>query len=126
MIEHLAPKGSEKGIHTYLVAEDDVDVYEWLKLERELADGRRLYLSYELTEKENEEFTIYDDEYNLVGTESFKERMIRLKGDMNDEDMQFEDLHYGKTLVDWRRLKESITSEEISLLRSLKICVEEV
>lgn len=43
MMEHYAPRDSEKGIYTYLVADSDEDVYEWLKEENELKDGRRIY-----------------------------------------------------------------------------------
>lgn len=125
MMEHFAPKDSEKGIYTYLVANSDEEVYEWLKLEKELKDGRQIFLSWSY--KENEEtFDIYDEDYNVIGNESFKEKMIRIKGDINDEDVELTDLYYGRTLVGWDLVKENITGEEIGILASAGISLESI
>jgi hypothetical protein len=123
MMEHYAPKDSEKGIHTYLVANSDEEVYEWLKLEKELKDGRQIFLSWSYKEDE-ETFDIYDEDYNVIGVESFKEKMIRIKGDLNDEDVELTDLYYGRTLVGWYLVKENITGEEIGILASAGISLE--
>jgi hypothetical protein len=124
MMEHYAPKDSQKGIHTYLAANSDEDVYKWLKSEPELKDGRKIYLSWNYDEVEKEPFEIYDEDYNVIGTETFKEKMIRLKGDMNDEDADFSDLYYGKTFIGWDLVKENITNEEIEVLKSVGICLK--
>lgn len=124
MIEHFARKGSEKGIYTYLVAESNEDVYEWLKLEKELKDGRQLFLPYSIEENESEDFIIYDDKYNELGVEKYKERIIRLQGDLNDEELDLDDLDYGRTVAGWKEVKSNITLEEISLLENLGISIE--
>jgi hypothetical protein len=124
MMEHYAPKDSEKGIHTYLAANSDEEVYEWLKSESKLKDGRRIFLPWDYSGSET--FEIYDDNYEVIGAETFKEKMIRLKGDMNDEDVDFSDLYYGKTLIGWSLIKENITDEEIKVLKSVGICLETV
>jgi hypothetical protein len=121
MMEHYAPKDSEKGIHTYLAANSDEEVYEWLKSEPILKDGRQIFLTWGMSEEDGEEFGIYDNNYEVIGTETFKDKMIRIKGDMNDEDADFSDLYYGKTFIGWSLIKEGITNEEIQVLKKLGI-----
>lgn len=124
MMKHYAPKDSQMGIYTYLVANSDEEVYEWLKSEQELKDGRIIFNSYQDSEKDKETFEIYDNDYKVIGTETFKERMIRLKGDLNDEDVELSDLFYGKTLLGWKVIKKSVTIEDIQTLKDLGICLQ--
>ncbi|PLS19154.1 hypothetical protein CVD28_01730 [Bacillus sp. M6-12] len=126
MLKHFSQHDSEVGIFTYLVAESDEAVYEWIKAEKELKDGRQIFNSYGLSEKEGEIFEIYDSEYNVVGEETFKERIIRLKGDMNDENVELNDLYYGKTLLGWILVNENITEEQIQALQDIGVCLETV
>ncbi|WPQ60026.1 hypothetical protein [Paenibacillus polymyxa] len=58
--------------------------------------------------------------------ESFKDRMIRLQGNINDDEAELSDLYYGATLHGWKLKKENITSKEIDTLRSLGIQVETI
>jgi hypothetical protein len=125
MLEHYAPKDSEKGIFTYLVANSDEEVYEWIASEKELSDGRQVFNSWKYKDEEDT-FENYDDDYNVIGEETFKERIIRLKGDMNDEDAELDDLYYGRTLLGWEIVKFSITDIEIAVLKGLGISVETV
>lgn len=124
MLEHYAPKDSEQGIYTYLAANSDEDVYEWLKSEPKLKDGRQIFLVWGMNEEDDETFEIYDKNYDVIGTETFKEKIIRLKGDLNDEDADFSDLFYGKTLLGWSTVKYNITDLEILTLNSLGIAIE--
>jgi hypothetical protein len=126
MMEHYAPKDSEKGIHTYLAANSDEEVYEWLKSEPILKDGRQIYLPWGMSEEDGEEFEIYDNNYEVIGTETFKDKMIRIKGDMNDEDVELTDLYYGRTLVGWDLVKENISGEELGFLASAGISLESI
>lgn len=124
MIEHFASKGSEKGIHTYLIANSDEDVYEWLKLEKKLKDERRLFVLHSQEEVEKEVFELYDDKYNEIGKETYKERMIRLKGNINDDNVELENRYYGETLIGWKTIKENISAEETSILMKSGISLE--
>jgi len=121
---HYAPRDDEEGIFNYLVANSDEDVYEWLKSDPELKDGRHIFTGYKFKEEDDEVFEVYNDNYRVIGTETFKERMLRLKGDMLDEEAELNDLYYGKTLWGWRLVKENITQQEIDTLLSLGICLE--
>ncbi|MEB9469499.1 hypothetical protein CON15_19475 [Bacillus cereus] len=116
---HYAPKGSEKGICGYIVANDDEGVYELIKSEPQFPQGQTLWNSY--GEREEDEYEIYDNDYNVIGLESFKDRMIRLRGEMYDEDVEVSDTFYGVTHYGWSLIKENITDSEISVLKSLNI-----
>lgn len=124
MLEHYAPKDSEKGIFTYLAAESDDQVFEWLKNDPKLKDGRHLFTGYDMVEDDEESYEIYDEDYNEIGTETAKERLIRLKGDLNDPDVELSDLYYGRTLIGWNVVKFNITELEIINLEGLGIAIE--
>lgn len=123
MFEHYSQKDSEKGIFTYLIAKSDEEVYEWIKLETELNDGRILYVCWGDYEDEKT-FDIYDDDYNVIGEETFKKRMVRLKGELYDEEVELSDLYYGKTLIGWEKVKENIKQEEVDILLNSGISLE--
>lgn len=42
--------------------------------------------------------------------------MIRLRGEMYDEEVELDDLYYGKTLIGWELIKENMLEEDISIL----------
>lgn len=122
LTRHYSPKDSQEGIFTYLVAESDEDVYEFLKKGVSL-DSRWLYTTYEDNEEDygEEEFEIYDKDYNVIGTECYKYKIIRLKGDMFDEDIELCDLYYGLTLNGWRLVAENVAEQDIETIKRLGI-----
>lgn len=124
MLMHFAPRGSEQGIFTYLLARSDEEVYEWLKTNPSLPDGRSLYTPFYDSESDNKTFEIYNAEYEVVGHETYRERIIRLKGDLNDEDVELSDLYYGQTLVGWDVVKSNISVEQVELLKDSGIRIE--
>ena len=112
---HHAPKDREEGIKCLLLAKNDEQVYEWIKSEPEI-NGNTLYNSWKDSEEENEDFEIYDNNFNVIGNERFKEKIIRLKGQMNDDDYDFSDAYYGITLYGWSLLKENTNSNYSELI----------
>ncbi|MET3209658.1 UNVERIFIED_CONTAM: hypothetical protein ABIC26_002605 [Paenibacillus sp. PvR008] len=124
MFEHFSQKDSQKGILTYLVANSDSEVYEWLKSEPSSEDWGSIYNNYEYKEKDNEVFDVYDNDFSIVDQESFRDRMIRLNGDMYDEEVELSDLYYGATLYGWILVKENIGSDDIKIMRELGVNVE--
>ena len=124
MMAHYAPKGSEQGVHTYLVADSDEAVYEWIKKEKELSDGRVIYNNWEYCETDGKVYDVYDDNYEVIGQETFKERKIRLKGELYDDENSYGDLYYGLTLLGWKVVKENIKDSEIKVLQDTGICIE--
>lgn len=123
MIEfkHYAPKDSEKGIKGYIVAENDEEVYEFIKSEPKM-HGETIYNSYSDKENyEDENIDIYDDDNNVIGTENFKERIIGCCGDMYDEYSEVSDLYYGAIQYGWVCVIKDITSQDVEGLRYLGI-----
>ena len=101
LFSHTAPKETKVGIMTYLIAENENSVYNYI-------DKKYNYKCWKDYEDDCELFDIYDDNYNVIGTETFKEKIIRIKGDMNDEDYDYSDAYYGITLYGWELVKENI------------------
>ncbi len=118
---HYSPKDSEKGVYVYIVSENDESVYEWLKSQPKITKYKTLWNSYGGYEEDGKEYEIYDEDYNVVGKESFKERMLRLHGEMYDEDAPVEDLYYGLTYIGWSLIKENVSDNEIEVLKNLRI-----
>lgn len=122
--KHFAPKDSEQGIFTYLYAKTDSDVYEWLKTDPKLSNGRSIYTDYKDNEEEGKTFEIYDNSFNIIGLETYKERIIRLKGVINDESVELNDLFYGQTLIGWKKVGSNISLEQIEAAKDLGINIE--
>jgi len=95
-----APKDSKEGILTYLVAENDEQVYEWIKTE---PDG--VYVSWMYKDNPEGEYGEYE--------EGFKERIIACRGDMYDDESEVSDLYYGATQYGWTLVKEDINYVDV-------------
>lgn len=127
VFSHHAPKDSEKGIKVLLLAQNDEQAYEWLASEPKLED-RTLYNSWKDNEgysysEEKETFVDEDGEevdsswYDEEGNaENFKTRMLRLKGEINDDEYDFTDAYYGITLLGWELLKEDVKTDYSELV----------
>ncbi|RXZ77955.1 hypothetical protein EBB07_28255 [Paenibacillaceae bacterium] len=117
MFIHYSPRDSQKGILTYLVANTDEEVYEWLKSDPKLPDEMYIFTTYKDSERDEESFNLYDDEYNIIGNEFFKERIVRMRGDMFDKELELNDLYYGRTLFGWGLVKEDVKNEDLSNIK---------
>jgi hypothetical protein len=126
MFVHYSPKDSEEGIITYLVAKSNEEVYEWLKSEPQLSNGNRLFNTYKYSENDNKTYEIYGDDFSVVGEETFKDRMIRLHGEMFDEEKELDDLYYGATLHGWELIKEDVKPDVLQSIKDYGIQVEQV
>lgn len=115
LFSHTAPKDTEVGIVSYVVAKDDVQVYA-------LIDEKYNYGKWKDAEEEGEEFKVFDGNYNVIGTETFREKIMRIHGDMHDEDYDFSDAYYGITLYGWE-LVRGVSDSELSVLRDLGIVI---
>lgn len=113
LFSHTAPKHSKVGVETYITAKDVEDVYFFV-------DEKYNYGCWNDQEEENQRYDIYNDDYEVIGTESFKEKIIRIKGEMNDEDYDYSDAYYGITLYGWEFVKE-INDEELLILTNLGV-----
>ncbi len=112
---HYAPKDNQSGTVCLILAETDEQVYEFLKSEPEI-NGDKFFLSWQDREDEEEEKEVLDENYNLIRTETIKEYLIRIRGSINDEDQQYDDLYYGLTVVGWELLKEDVKTDYSELI----------
>jgi hypothetical protein len=109
-VGHFAPKGSQYAIMGYVIAENDEQVYEYIKSEP-LMFGEQLFNSW----KEKEGSEEYPD---------FKSEMIKCGGELY-AGIELEDLYYGVTQYGWELLKNDIDvcklsyALEIGLLNSV-------
>ena len=87
LFRHYGPKDSEEGIKTYLLARDEHDVYHFIDKE---------YAYWEEYKEDGD-----------IGKESMKEKMIRLKGDINDGYFDCSDAFYGVTAFGWELVEKN-------------------
>lgn len=121
LFRHFSPKDSEEGIKTFLVADSDEAVYEWLKGEPRIADDAGLYNSWAYHEQDEVTHDIYDEDYNIIGTETSKERIIRFCGELNDDEVEVTDTYYGVTLFGWEKVAENVNDSDIEAAMRLGI-----
>lgn len=114
---HYAPKDSQEGVLTYLLAESSEKVYEWLRSEPTLKNEKSIYVTWMYKDDLEDE-----DEFE----EGFKERIIECCGDMYDDESEVRDLYYGATQYGWEEVNGNITYDEFLELRRLGIPTEEV
>ena len=101
IMTHAAPKDNKKAIQEYVIAKDDIDVFNYLKY------GYAYWKDYEDEEE-------YED-----GEDKLKE-IWENKGD-SCLDSKWEDLYYGSIMYDWEVFKENISEEDILALERLEI-----
>jgi hypothetical protein len=120
LFTHTAPKKSKEGIMTYLLAENEEQVYSFIDKQY-----NREYWKGNEEDEDREPINIYDEDYNVTGTKTFKEYIIDLKGEMNDEDYDYSDAYCGITLYGWELVKENVTSDysEMIALNVFKNCL---
>jgi len=96
MFEHYSQKDSAVGTVCYLLAKDTSEVYDYVK---EMA-------YWEYAEED------FDAEYSEY--DSFKEKILAIDGEMFDDEADFDDLYYGKTLYGWEIVKEDVNVESLA------------
>lgn len=103
---HTGPKSQKQGIQCYLLAENDEQVYNYI--DEKFNDGCWKDMD---EDEDGSPIELYDEDGNLVGTETFKQKILRINGEQNDEDYDYSDAYYGITLYGWELIKENIHSD---------------
>lgn len=114
LVIHASPKDTHSSIECYMIAENDLEVFHWV--DKELAYG-----SWTEDYNNEEMLNIYDEEYNIIGQELYKDKMLRLHGEYFDPDASFDDAFYGVTHYGWELLDEDIRAEDIKFLKKFKM-----
>ena len=94
LFEHYSQKDGTTGIKCFLLAENDEQVYEWLKSDPHFGDD---WIT-----------TCWDD---ADDDGMFKDRMIECKGQMFDDEFEPHDLYYGLTVYGWEQLENDMDSD---------------
>lgn len=104
---HHSQKDSESGIKRYVLADDAVVI-------RDRLDKDEVYTSW----SDHDPIPLYDEDYNEAGEENYMDRMLRLRGEINDEDFDgYDDLYYGLTLWGWSEGQDITDADAEVLLR---------
>lgn len=109
---HHAPKSSKEGVICLVLADNDEQVYEFIKSADKI-NGTWVYHSWESDERfceEDEKW--WDDEM------SFKEYAIKNRGTVNDDNYDYSDAYYGITLYGWTLIKENVTGDYSELIET--------
>lgn len=69
------------------------------------ADGDRLH-------------DIYDDDFNIVGSETYLQKMLRLRGEYHDDGANYDDAYYGIEHYGWSKGRE-ISGDDAAVLQRL-------
>ena len=122
---HWAPKDSEHGFKGYVLAENDDRIYHYVDKEycydsMEDFEGYEVERRKEYNEGEAEEYQVH--KYSDIDDEPYKTRMIRLRGQVNDDEGDhWNDLYYGVTLHGWTLIKEDVQVDDYTDLIELKV-----
>ncbi len=125
-MEHSAPKDQEDGVVCYLLANNNEEVYDYIRSEPESVLGGKLYCSWEEYEsdKAEKEFYLYDEEGNTIKSDAtYREKIIHDQGEL--QVVSYDDLYYGQTAYYWTLFKENVDVEtlkgaiQIGLIRTL-------
>jgi hypothetical protein len=71
----------------------------------------------ERNDSAEEPFDILDANYNVIGTETYLEKMMRLRGEFNDDDANYDDAYYGISHWGWDEGRQISSSDADVLLR---------
>lgn len=102
LITHASPKSNKTAIKEFIIASNDSEVFEYLKISG--------YTYWDDIEKD-------DDMYGDVKKIDF---IFENKGDYELE-TKWEDLYYGSTMYQWELFKEHVTDAQIDTLIELGI-----
>lgn len=114
-VQHFSQKDSYSAIEVFLLAESAHDVYTWV--------DKKIHGIY--TDKNNNGgmYDLYDENYKVIGQETFKEKMLRVGGEFFDEDYEPQDLYYGCTIYGWEKIKSKVLEVDISALQKLDVLI---
>lgn len=113
LIRHCAPKDCEESLVGYFIAENDSVIMEYIN--KELTSG-----IWEDRHNEDGMCEIKDEDYNVIATVTYKEKMLHYRGEFNDPNASYDDAYYGITHYGWSEGKE-ISNEEFETLIKLDI-----
>jgi hypothetical protein len=114
LMRHCAPKDCAESFVGFRVEKPDKDVMEFI-------DKTLQYGLWKGREDDREDpIPVYDDNWNQIGTETYLEKMLRVGGELFDEDASYDDAYYGVTHYGWEDCGE-VSDQDIEVLQRLSI-----
>ena len=129
LMRHAGPKSQVEFVLTRVLADNEEQILA--KLDE--PGGKYAYGAWAERGEFNEErhddeergpngdrlLKIYDDDYKVIGRETFMERMLRLRGEFNTpDDQDWDDAYYGIKHYGWSEGRE-VSAEDIAVLQRL-------
>lgn len=112
---HYSAKDSEDAICYFLVANNAEEVFDYL-------DNKELSNIWTYRNEEYDLLDIYDDNFEVIGQETYKQKMIRICGEFFDDDADTSDSYYGLTHYGWKEVTNSKDLyQEVEALKRLGI-----
>ena len=102
LARHFSPKDSIDCVFLYVVADSERTVFD--KLDSPcIGNAGRIFTFGAWSERDEsgEVLDVYDSSYNIVGQETNVQKMMRIRGDYNDQDFDTSDAYYGVTAWGW-------------------------
>ena len=110
VFSHSAPRDTEYGIKGFFLAHNEEEVYDYIDKEF----NNRIW-------RDNEEDHVLSPIDNSKHHETFRGKIIRLKGNINDEERDFSDAYYGISFYGWELIAEDVIPEDFSKSIELEI-----
>lgn len=107
---HYSQKDSREGIATYVLADDETTIRDRIDLKYRCGGWK--------DKDQDGPVNIYDDDYEIIGQETYLARMLRMRGDLNDPDHEVTDLYYGATEWGWsdgQEISEALAADLVRL-----------
>jgi hypothetical protein len=134
LMRHAGPKSQVEFTLLYALANSEEQILERL----DEAGGKYTYGAWtereEFIEGEHDEdergpdgkrlLEIRDDDHKVIGRETYRQRMLRLRGEFNDGDANFDDAYYGIKHYGWGEGAD-VTEADIEALRRVGVPVED-
>lgn len=116
-IRHCAPRDCKESIVCYVLSDNENQILSYI--DKELLFGTWGDRNEDTL---SEPLSIKDDEGEVIGSEFYYEKMLRLRGEFNDEYADYSDAYYGVTHYGWDEGVE-ISQLDADVLIKLKMVV---
>jgi hypothetical protein len=119
LLRHAGPKDSIEVVFKYVLANSEQEILDEI-------DNPRGGYTYGAWQEDEELYDVYDVYNEVVGTETYLQRMLRLRGEFNDEDASYDDAFYGVKHWGGTRALKSLPKKQMCLLLTVLQKIGEV
>ncbi len=116
LLRHSSPKDSVEVVFKYVLANSEQEILDEI-------DNPVGGFTYGAWQEDDGVYEQYDANYNFIREETCLQRMLRLRGEFNDEGASYDDAYYGVKHWGWDEGVD-ISDEDASTLLRLGIAVD--